>query len=102
MNAEQWDKVFLVTNEFGKENFSKRVKTDKPVEYIVLDFDKEIPDLIASIIKSIDGKISDFEVALSIISGEGKEHTAVISALIKAGLSFRLVALDSSGKVFEV
>ena len=101
MNAEHWDKVFLVTNAFGKENFSKRVKTEKPVEYIVLDFEKDISSIAESIVKALEGRIPDFEVALSIISGEGKEHTAVISALIKSGLSFRLVALDKDGKVID-
>jgi hypothetical protein len=101
INAEPWDKVFLVTNAFGKENFSKRVKTEKSVEFIVLDFEKDISALAGSISKSLGGKISDFEVALSIISGEGKEHTALISAVIKAGLSFRLVALDKDGKVID-
>ncbi|PIU30197.1 hypothetical protein COT07_01990 [Candidatus Woesearchaeota archaeon CG07_land_8_20_14_0_80_44_23] len=101
INREPWDSIFLVTNRFGKENFGKRIMTEKKVEFIVLDFEEELPKLVASIVKSLEGKIPDFEVALNIISGEGKEHTAVISAILKLGLSMRIVALSRDGSVIE-
>ena len=42
-------------------------------------------------------KISGIEVGLNIVSGSGKEHMALISALLKLGIGIRLVALTSNG-----
>ena len=102
IEKEPWEKVFLVTNDFGRENFGKRVKTEKPVEFIVLNLEKTIPELIDSIVGALSGKIADFQVALNIISGEGKEHTAVLAALLRSGLAVRLVALDKDDKIIEL
>ena len=37
------------------------------------------------------------EAAVNLISGNGKEHMAVISALMKLGLGIRLIALTPNG-----
>ncbi|MCX6710169.1 MAG: hypothetical protein NTV63_04445 [Candidatus Woesearchaeota archaeon] len=102
IEKEPWEKIFLVTNDFGRENFGKRVKTEKQVEFIVLNPEKTIPELIDSIAGALSGKIADFQVALNIISGEGKEHTAVLAALLRLGLAVRLVALDKDDKLIEL
>jgi len=91
---QNWDKIFLITNEFGKENF--KVK-EKPVEYIVIDSNKFLSQLVKDIQTQIKGKIADTEVALNFISGTGKEHMAVLSALLKLGLGIRLVTLTPKG-----
>ena len=88
-----FDQIILLTNEYGKENFTKNDKT----ELISLNFSqglKELRDEIKNILKE---KIKEPEVAVNIISGTGKEHTALISALLKLGIGMRFIALTRDG-----
>ena len=90
INSQPWDKVFLITNQFGKENYS--VNNEK-VELIVIDTFKEIPELVKVIKTNLNGKIKDFEVALNLVSGSGNEHMALLEAVLELGLNFRLVSV---------
>jgi|SRR3989338_3199601 len=90
---EKWDKVILVSTQFGKENY----KPDKIVEYLLIDpmqDTKEIRDVIYNNLKE---KIKDVEVALNLISGSGKEHMAIISAVLKLGLGIRFITPTKEG-----
>ncbi len=87
----QWNNVFLITNSFGKEKFQPSANT----ELMVVNDSLEIPELVKEIKKHLNGKISDFEVALNLISGAGKEHMAVLEAVLELGLNFRLVSLKN-------
>ncbi len=89
---QEWENIFLVTNEFGKEKFS----SDKKVEMILIDSNKKLTELVEDIKKSLDGKLSG-DVAVNFISGTGKEHMAVMSALLKLGAGIRLIALTGDG-----
>jgi hypothetical protein len=89
----EWENIFLITNDFGKENFSN----EKKCELICVDVRKPMPELIEEIRKGLDGKVKGTEVALNIISGSGKEHMALMSAIMKIGLGFRMMALTSEG-----
>jgi len=91
---EDWEKVILITNEFGKENFKLEKKN---VELIVINSMKHLPELVEEVKKALEGKIKGTEVALNLVSGSGKEHMAVISALLKLGLGIRLIALTKEG-----
>ena len=93
IKEQDWSKVFLVTNEFGKSNF----KSEKNVEFVVVDFQKPVFELIEDIRKGLKGKITDLEVALNIVSGSGKEHMAILSALLKLGVGVRLMAVTKDG-----
>ena len=88
-----WDKVLLLTNEFGKENFT----IDDKTELILIDSSKGIQELAKEVQEKLKDKVKDLEVALNIISGTGKEHTALLSALQKLGLGIRFVALTQEG-----
>ena len=66
-------------------------------EFVVTDFDKGIELIIEDIVKQLKGKLKGFEVALNLASGAGKEHMAIISALIRLGVGFRLVVLTKEG-----
>ncbi|MBI2663892.1 hypothetical protein HYX10_00940 [Candidatus Woesearchaeota archaeon] len=93
--AESWDKVFLVTNAFGKERF------EAEADFIVVD-DLQPPQAITPVIISqLKGKIADTEVAVNLSSGSGNLHMAVLSALIKLGFGIRLVGM-SNEKVEEI
>lgn len=91
---EDWEKVILITNEFGKENF----KTEgKNIELVVINPMRHLPELVDEIKEALEGRIKGTEVALNMISGSGKEHMAVLSALLKLGLGIRLTALTKEG-----
>ena len=92
MDGSDWDKVYLVTNDFGLK-FDMRGKG----EFVVTNFDKGIYSIVEDIVKQLNGKLKGFEVALNLASGSGKEHMAMISALMKLGVGFRLVALTKDG-----
>ena len=97
LRAHPWDKVFLITNRFGEENFKSR---GDEVRLVVLDFDNlDVQSLAEQIKKQLEGKISDFEVALNFISGSGKEHMALLEAVLELGLSFRIVTINGSGQM---
>lgn len=93
MKGEDWEKIYVITNEFGVKNF----QPEKPVEYIIIDSNKFTSQIIKDIKNQLEGKIDDLEVAVNFISGSGKEHMALMSALLQLGLGFRLVALTPSG-----
>ena len=88
-----WNKIFLITNDYGKKNF----KSEKEAEFVVVDFEKPVFELIEAIRKGLHGKITDLEVALNIVSGTGKEHMAILSALLKLGVGVRLMAVTKEG-----
>ena len=90
ISSRKWDKVFLITNKFGEENF----KASEGVELVLVDGFQEVSKSVGQIKKQLEGKISDFEVALNLVSGSGKEHMAVLEAVLEMGLNFRLVSLD--------
>ena len=88
-----WDKIILITNEYGKENFTKNEKT----EFLVINVNQGLKELRDDIYTKLKEKIKDTEVAVNFISGSGKEHMALISALLKLGIGIRLIALTKEG-----
>ncbi|MBI2508299.1 hypothetical protein HYV89_05095 [Candidatus Woesearchaeota archaeon] len=88
-----WNKIFLITNDFGKENFTANNNT----ELIIINQKQGIKELAKEIESKLKNKIKDPEVALNLVSGTGKEHTAILSAVLKLGLGIRLVALTQQG-----
>ncbi len=93
IKEESWDKVYIITSEDYKNKFTLQDNT----ELIVVDFNKPSPNLINDIREKLRGKIKGFEIAVNIVSGTGKEHMAIISAIIKLGLALRFVVLAKSG-----
>jgi hypothetical protein len=93
IKQESWDNVFLVTNEFGRENF----QGGGNVHFIVVDFRKPLAELIGDIIGQLKGRVKGIEVAVNLVSGTGKEHMAIMSALLKLGLGIRFVVAAESG-----
>ena len=47
--------------------------------------------------RKLSGRIGFGEVGLNIVSGSGKEHMAVLSAVMKLGVGYRLVAATANG-----
>lgn len=92
---EQWSKVFLITDTFGKERFQPELNT----EMVIISSHLEVSELVQEIKKNLQGKISDFEVALNLASGSGKEHMALLEAVLELGLNFRIVTLSQNGQM---
>lgn len=91
----EWDKIILIGN-----NFAKKFTSEKKFDFIEVDTNKKLMDLKEELTKKLRGRISGTEVALSIASGEGKEHMALISALINLPVGVRFAALTKEGIVF--
>ena len=89
----EFDKIFLITNEFGKENFTKTDKT----ELIITDPNQGLNELRDDIYKQLKEKHLETEIALNLVSGSGKEHMALLSALLKLGVAIRLLAITKEG-----
>jgi hypothetical protein len=93
INEKEWEQIFLITNDFGKENFT----TEKKAEFIIIDANKGIKDMRDDIMENLKGKIKGLEVGVNLISGSGKEHMAIIGALLKLGVGIRPIALTKDG-----
>ncbi len=89
-----WTKVFLITNKFGEENFKQQ---GSEIELVVVDFYQDVAQITNEIKNKLQGKISDFEIALNMASGVGKEHMAVLEAVLELGLNFRLISANERG-----
>lgn len=87
INSTDWEKIYLITNDFGREKFS----TNKNHEFILINPDAQTKEIMTLIQTQLKGKIKDMEVALNLSSGSGKEHMAAISAVLNLGLGVRLV-----------
>ena len=77
MNHGEWDKIIILGDDFAKD-----FKHEKEFEFIKVDLDKKLKDLKEEFSTKLKGKFEGTEVALSIASGDGKQHMALISALI--------------------
>ncbi len=94
MKYGEWDKVILIGSDFAKE-----FKHEKKFEFIKVDLDKKLKELKDEFMEKLKGKIDGTEVALSIASGDGKEHMALISALINLPVGIRFAALTKEGVI---
>ena len=97
ITGENWDKIYLVTNDFGKENFKANNKT----ELIVINSNGEPIDIRDSIVGALKGKIKG-EVAVNFVSGSGKEHMGLLGALIRLGVGVRFVVSSMNEGIKEV
>lgn len=88
-----WDRIILITNDYGKENFTKNEKT----EFMVINASQGLKELRDEILNKLKEKIKGTEVGINFISGSGKEHMALIGAVLKLGVGIRLIALTKDG-----
>jgi hypothetical protein len=90
----EWDNIILIG-----DSFAKKFKTQKPTEFIEIK-DNTIKDMKQDILEKLKGKIKGTEVALSIASGSGKEHMALISALLSIPVGIRFTVLTKQGIIY--
>ena len=94
INHGDWDNIILIG-----DSSAKQFTNSKDFEFIEIQ-DNPITDLKEDILKKLKGKIKGTEVALSIASGDGKQHMALISALLSAPVGIRFTVLTKDGLVF--
>ena len=97
MSCAKWDKIYLVCNDFAFENFESKGA-------VKLKFDEKNPiESMNKLAKFFKKEIKDFEVAINLSSGNGLEHMAVLSSVLKSGLGIRLVYCENKElKEFEI
>ncbi|MBW2990384.1 hypothetical protein KY348_01625 [Candidatus Woesearchaeota archaeon] len=91
VKKEEFENIYLIVNNWAKENLKLEREN---LHMIVVNANDKISIIRDKIIKELQGKIKDFEVAVNIDSGSGKEHTAIITALMKLGLAMRFVSVE--------
>ena len=96
MNQHDWEGIYLITNDFGKEKFTS---LKKGTEVIVLDLEQDVIKLRDEIKARLKGKLKGTEVAVNTSSGAGREHMALVSALLHLGFAVRFVV--ASGNAIE-
>jgi hypothetical protein len=94
MKYGEWEKIFIIGDDFAK-TFTH----EKDFEFIKVDLNQKIKGLRDDLSKKLDGKFGGMEVALTVASGNGKEHMALISALINLPIGVRFAALTKEGVI---
>lgn len=84
---EDFESIILITNTFGKDKF----QPSENMKLVVADLRMDVEGLRDYLTDKLKPLVTGTEVALNIVSGEGKEHMALIAALLNLGVGVRLV-----------
>jgi hypothetical protein len=87
--GEEWKDILLISNDWVKENFSP----SKECNWILVNNRAGFE----TIKETIKEKLPEGELAVSLISGSGKEHIALLSALREKHKEFGLVIITGEG-----
>ncbi len=91
IDGEEWSRVLLISSKDVKADFSKKT------EVVKVDLKKTLSELIEQLTGLFKMEIKDTEVGVNLICGSGKEHMAILSALLKSGVGIRFTALTKEG-----
>ena len=92
INRGEWERIILV-----KSKSSDEYDYPKETDVVTVDTTKPLLDLKQDIINKLKDKFQGFDVHVSIASGTGKEHMALISALLTIPVGIRLVVFTKNG-----
>jgi len=98
VKKEDFENIYLIINNWAKENLKLERKN---LHLIVINPNDRVSVIRDKIIRELEGKVKGFEVAVNIDSGSGKEHTAIITSLIKLGLAMRFITVENQ-EIVEV
>ena len=91
IKQEEWDNIILIGNDFAR-----KFTCEKKHEFIEIK-DNNIKEIKSELLEKLKNKIKGTEVALSIASGTGKEHMALISTLLSLPVGVRFIVLTKDG-----
>jgi hypothetical protein len=95
INRGEWDKVVVVQSKQA-EKFP-----DENADIITIDSNAPLIELKMNLQEKLKKYISgEFEVAVSIASGNGKEHMALISALLSIPVGVKIAVFTKNGVEF--
>lgn len=95
VNRGEWEKVILIKSKEGQE-YACPIESQN----IIIDSSRPLVELKKEIAEKLKKNLSGFEAALSIASGNGKEHMALVSALLSVPVGIRLAAFTKEGIEF--
>jgi len=95
MKKGEWEKIILVGPSYAQDFKLEEI----PFDFVEYDNNKTLVPLRDELIKKLKDKFSGTEVAVSIASGSGKEHMALVSALLSIPVGVRFTALTKDGIV---
>ena len=95
INRGEWEKIIIVKSK-NAGDFTSSKKCD----IVQIDSCKPLLDVKKEIMDKLKDKLGEFEVALSIASGNGKEHMALISALLSIPVRIKLIVFTKEGIEF--
>ncbi len=96
MKRMEADKNILVMNKNASD-----FPVDKKSEIIKIDSSVPLLELKTELLEKLKRKLSgDFEVTLSLASGNGKEHMALLSALLSIPVGVKLAVFTKEGVQF--
>jgi len=104
ISSQLFDIIYIVTDIFGKDNFIINPPSSVTISYILVDFSdsvEKINEELSAALKRAFGKdkIVDLEIAINITSGDGRLHSALISAVMKLGYGLRIIEVDKDDDV---
>ena len=91
----EWEKIILLGDSYARD-----FAAGKNVEFMTINVNAPLRELKEEFSEKLKDKISGLEVALSIASGTGKEHMALISALLSIPVGVKFTALTKDGIIF--
>lgn len=96
LNRFETDQIILV-KDISVTDFPSKEKS----QILEVNFDSDLVSLKEEMKSKLQKVLNkEFEVALSIASGTGKEHMAIISALLSIPVGVKIVAYTKNGVEF--
>ncbi len=95
IEGETWDKIFIVSDEFFKDKFTVESKK-QVIEQVIINNKESVEAITQALLNALKDKVFG-DVAVNLFSGSGKEHMAVLSALMKSGAGIRLMGFGDGG-----
>ncbi|MGV8142578.1 MAG: hypothetical protein ACP5NS_02990 [Candidatus Pacearchaeota archaeon] len=92
INRGDWEKIIIV-----KSKSSEDYESPKDADIVTVDTSKPLLELKEDMVNKLRKKFEGFDVHVSIASGTGKEHMALISALLTIPVGIRLVVFTKNG-----
>ena len=107
-DKENWGQLTALINRGGYEKIilvKDRTTENFPASPITKLISIDLSESITQVKEKIQDKLrnelsKEFEVALSLASGNGKEHMALVSALLSVPVGIKLVAYTKEGVEF--